>query len=320
MSFLLYSLLLYTPSILFATLLAGLVLGFNMLTLLYFVSTLCAMWSLSSALQNAVEQLGAGRLFSFFIVPWLTTFPETLTTIMLVRAGYPIAGLFNGVFSAVFDLFLVLPLLTLGQRVVLGLFMPLGLGLVLIPFTVLFLDLKLSAWWEGAILVAVCVVLTLLPALKGGFEKRELSAPQLVSLILTIVASVIALVFTTLQYVSYVESMCAQLGEEIGGILSAYLTSLPDAVYALVLREEGEVEEAIGELWACVVHDFTENFGFAPLFGGVVTTTMTDIVLSIAVILAFVIAVATRRLVIDEYARLALFGLFAAFTVTAILL
>lgn len=320
MRFLAYSLAVYLPNILLAALLASLALGFNTLSLLYFISTLCALWSLSTALQNAVEELGAGRLFSFFIVPWLTTFPETMTTVLLVRAGYPVAGLLNGVYSAVFDLFLVLPLLTLGQRVPLGIFMPLSLVIVLVPFAWLFADLRLSTWWEGALLVALCIVLTLLPALREGIEKKELTPSQLASLLITAIASAVALVFTTMQYVSYIEALCAQLGQEIGGLLSAYLTSLPDAVYALVLREEGAVEEAIGELWACVIHDYTENFGFAPLFGGVVTASLTDVVVAITVLLAFIIVVTARRLVVDNVARLALASLFIVFTIAALLL
>ena len=67
-----------------------------------------ALYTVTDYVVDRVEEIsrvspGLARAMTVYVVPWITTGPETITTIVLASAGLTGAALWNGFISALFD-------------------------------------------------------------------------------------------------------------------------------------------------------------------------------------------------------------------------
>jgi len=288
-----------------------------------FITLVFALWALSYSIQSTTEQLGTTRFVNIFLIPWLTTLPETISAIQLARAGYPLAGALTFAGSAVFDLGLVLVILGFRHQLTKSLAIA---KVVALPLILAFIFSKqngifvVHGTWLGVVLIAICIGVTLWASLGEGFFKPQLSRVELVATVITWIASIISFTYMCFTYASFLESMCELLPQSWVGIANAYLTSLPDAIYAGVLREKGEVDEAIGELWSCVIHDYTEVPGFALLFGGTLQLTLPELIYVATVPFIFMLPLWLSKWEIKPGTAIALITLFIAYTIWALYL
>ena len=294
-----------------------------------FYSTLVALWLLSSSTASFAYRLGMGRFFSWFLIAWITTAPETISCIVYATRGLPTTTLFNAVYSAVFDLYLVIPLFAIYWR--LGKSEPLivntypftwfivtALLLTLcvldLPSNLLRLDWCIDGVFEGLMLTIACIVITSMPLayyVKVRGEKlirkpKEKSPGEVVTDLLSLMSSLLALGFTSWQFAERVSILATFLPQNVVGVLSAYLTSLPDAIYASTIIYE-DPEDSIGEVWSCVIHDFTESLGLPIvinklLFGVSIAITMSiiDITIALLTLILFAVIVIARRGILDN--------------------
>ena len=119
-------------------------------------------------------------------------------------------------------------------------------------------------------------------------KPKEKSPGEVVTDLLSLMSSLLALGFTSWQFAERVSILAAFLPQNVVGVLSAYLTSLPDAIYASTIIHEDH-EDSIGEVWSCVIHDYTESLGLPVaipkiLFGTTVAIAIAPTELAIALI------------------------------------
>lgn len=288
---------------------------------LEFFTLLFALWSLAYGIQSSCEQLGVTRFVTIFMIPWLTTLPETVSTVMLALRGFSLAGALTFAGSAFFDLFLAFTILGYRHEVTRAMILvkiaslPLILALLFNYRNGVF---TVSGMWLGLLLIALCVVFTLIPALGEKFFAPRLTRAQLLATIITLISSIIAFTYMCISYAQIVESFCHLIPESWAGVLNAYMTSLPDAIYAGAVREAGRVDEAIGELWSCVIHDYTETPGFALLFGSSIILDVMDYVVVATVPIIFTIVMYVFRFRVSNACALTLILLFIIYTVICI--
>lgn len=245
-----------------------------------------ALWSISGSIEQSTRRLGSGPLFSALIIPWVTTLPETLVTVELVASGYPLAGLYNAVVSAVFDMFIVVPLVGLNRRILIpALVAPL-------PLLALFLVHGGSVILiEGRLIgIAMLLLCILLCVIAGGtsFTIGNVSLQTLLELL----SGLSALGFATIEFSNTVTALTAVIGNErLSGTIAAILTSLPDAIYALVARGES----GLAELSGCIIHDFLETPAVTLLLGGRLVITWFDALLITLFIVFGAILLTTRK-------------------------
>ena len=299
--------------------------------LLDFFWTLFTLYILSQSLVSQVYSLGYGRVFTFIVIPWVTTGPETISAILMLLKGYPVACLFNCVYSAVFDLFLVTPLIALSiivkHRVPIQLDSKPWITLLIVAFifAIFGLDLKISTIVEGSILTAL-VSVTVLPLIWYGLNEHfrrseEVRTPsQTIVYIVTLFVTLYAFGVTAYRFGELASNLANFIPQEWAGLWVAYLTSLPDALYAWFVSVE-EIEDAIGELWSCVIHDYTEGIGLpviASKLAGVtyvLVFSLSQYAVAIAVpVLAFAVLL-MNRFKLDSRYVMASIPLFIALTI-----
>ena len=140
---------------------------------LEFIYTLFTLYILSQSLTQQIYEVRLGRLFTYVVIPWVTTGPETITAVIMLLKGLPVACLFNCIFSAIFDLFLVMPIIAVSYRFRTGSTIRLDPRpwLLLIPvltiFTYFGLDLRIESFVEGVALTSL-VLLTVVPIVWYG--------------------------------------------------------------------------------------------------------------------------------------------------------
>jgi len=200
--------------------------------------------------------------YMYVVYPWITTGPETITTILLVLRGYPVAGLFNSIFSAAFDLAVIgLAAIRFGmvdvRRVV-----PLGVISALSAFALIGVSYDgLLDFNDGVLLLSVLGIAMLFAAFGYGVSYGRFKhgvGPAVVGLLAMLPAAWL------LSRV--VEMLCAYIPESLAGVVSAVLTSMPDVIVALVYGLESE--EAIASIYGACLHDFVESIGLAALVAG----------------------------------------------------
>ena len=249
-----------------------------------------ALWSVAGSVGEYAKRLGSGLLVSGMIVPWLTTLPETIVTIKLASSGYPIAGLYNCVMSAVFDLFLIAPLIGYKgkERLAPAVFAP-------VPLLLLAMvhyeggKAVLEQAVEGVALLAIMFALSL--AASYGPATFNISFQG----VLELLAALSALGFASIEFSNTVTALTAAIGSErLGGTLAAILTSLPDAIYAVRAGLKGSVEEAMAEISGCIIHDFLEAPAIAMIFSKLILYAQ-DILLLLAYTIAATVFVAVGR-------------------------
>ena len=242
--------------------------------------------------------------FTFSVYPWITTFPETLTTALLAISGYTVAAFYNSVFSAIFDAAVAFGLVALTRGVVRFKLVDLALlaGVAGIAFVFTDLDgvIDLS---DAVLLYCMLIVLTTYSIAKYGWGRFTRSDA------FKAVAGVALLALVGYWYYQNVEAMIPFIGERFGGIISAVLTSIPDLIVAVVYGLEDSVSQA--EIVGCIAHDFIENIPTAALVATLVAgrpltdadPTSTAVVVAITVV-PLILAASYRRITRFEGAML----------------
>jgi len=203
--------------------------------------------------------------FTYSIYPWITTLPETVTTVLLATGGFYTAALYNSVFSAVFDLAVGLGLVAIAYRVVEFRLVDLAALSSIAAFAFIAADLDgLITLNEGLMLYAFLAFTIMYSIAKYGMFRGRITGYDA----LRIVAGLLVLGALGFWYYKNVEALIPYVGEKLGGIISAVLTSIPDVIVALVygLSEP----EAQAELLGAVAHDFIENVPTAAIVAGIV--------------------------------------------------
>lgn len=223
--------------------------------------------------------------YTFSLYPWITTLPETITTVMLALSGYYVAALYNSVFSAVFDL-------AVGLGIVALLYGPVEFRIVdlvgiaaasALVFCITDID-GIITFGEGLMLYAVLFFAIAYSIARYGLLKRRATHED----IFKTVVGLVLLAMLGFWYYMNVEALIPYLGEKLGGIVSAVLTSLPDVVVAAVY---GLMEsEAQAELVGAIMHDFVENVPTAAivvgLFGGYIVDSNPMLTIAAAAVTA----------------------------------
>jgi len=247
-----------------------------------------SLWSIASSVEGELRRLGIGPMASALVIPWLTTLPETITTVKLAASGYPVAGLYNAVYSAVIDLFLVAPLIMRRREawrlypalLSAGLFAALAVAYGAHRGTV-----TISSPWLGSGMIVATMALSVLAGL--GAVTTTMAGRNLLNLL----SGLAALTFAAWYYAEYATMFAAMIGNQaLAGIVNAYLTSMPDIVYAIVAHESS----GLAELSGCIIHDFLEAPGFAAALGKLVVGPK-DLAITLAFIAAALPLLRLRR-------------------------
>jgi len=203
--------------------------------------------------------------FTFSVYPWVTTLPETITTTLLAVSGYYTAAIYNSVFSAVFDL-------AVGLGLVAVIYGTTEFRLTDLTFLAAIAALAFIAadydgyinMYDGATLLAILFILIGYSIAKYGMFRRRVTKYDLMNM----AAGIVVLAILGFLYYQYVEQLIPYVGEKLGGIVSATLTSIPDVIVAVVYGL-GEPESQ-AELLGAVAHDFVENVPIAAIAAGLI--------------------------------------------------
>jgi len=230
---------------------------------------LIAMWAIVANLValsfmmyiiQKVGEIEGKEGFMYSVYPWINTFPETLTTALLLIGGYPTAALYNSVMSATFDAALGIGLTAVIHGTVAFTLTDLALFTAVAGVAFMFLDFDgLVSPTDAAALYAILALVTAYSIARYGFFKRRISAGEAVRTLL----SLLALGVVTYVFYINVEALIPLLGERISGVIAAVLTSVPDLVTAAVYGVTSPESQA--ELLGCIAHDFVENVPTAVL-------------------------------------------------------
>ena len=295
------------------------------LTLFQLISTVAALYFITTALCDLVDKIGAGKFFSWVVVPTLTTLPETITSVILAIDGFDLAALYNLVYSAVFDVCIML-LYFASKTLPRYPFVAMLIGITTFV-TAALAGYELYGCFcldyaAGVVLLIMLLVLTVLP----GIESLEIKigGRKLGVNLILVMFNLAALVLVSYELSLRVEAFAVKLGEDIAGVLAAYLTSIPDALYAAVASEKLSPEEGLAELAACVIHDFCETPAVMAMaktitVGAPVTVDLNVFVPTAIVIAALlVVMLLPPRFRIDGKKTLILLSLFAVATIFGI--
>jgi len=251
------------------------------------------LWLNNSVVVSFARRLRIGYVTALLFVPFFVTLPELVTCIVLAQHGYGLASFMNAVFSVVMDLCFTYALFVLmyyyvsrkvllytqpqiitlpNAYMVIGLLPPLVLTCMIFDFDKLAIESKLvmDDLWDGVILLSTYIFALVLPVAYMLATRRgqiKIVLPQYESYVpawrdITIfIISLFSLMFLSYEFAERMDIVCSLLGQKVGGVLAAYLTSIPDAMYALAAfspRVE-EVKESLIELWSSSFHDLTRN-------------------------------------------------------------
>lgn len=252
-------------------------------------------WLNCSVVVSFARSLRIGYVASLLFVPFFVTMPELITSTVLAQYGYGLASFMNAIYSVVMDLCFTFALFTIAYyktcrnilliqcpRIELP---PAYAVIALMPIVVTacmftdFPDLKirtvpaLTDLADAIVLLALYTFIVVAPSIYylavhrrevveiiEESEKRITFVPAYRQVVLFII-SLISLFFLSYQFAERMDIVCTVLGQKVGGIIAAYLTSIPDAMYALAAfspRLE-EVKESLVELWGSSIHDLTRN-------------------------------------------------------------
>ena len=264
------------------------------------------LWLNNSVIVSFARQLRIGYATALFFVPFFVTLPELVTCVVLAQHGFGLASFMNAVYSVVMDLCFTYALFVLmyyrvcrkwlmytqcepvvlpNAYMVIGLLPPLVLVCMVFDFDRLAIEprLVMDDLVDGLVLLMTYIFALVVPVvymlatqrskLKTALPQHETFAPTARKIFLFIV-SLLSLLFLSQQFAERMDIVCSLLGEKAGGVLAAYLTSIPDAMYALAAfspRVE-EVKESLVELWSSSFHDLTRNISVPVLLYATGTT------------------------------------------------
>jgi len=210
--------------------------------------------------------------YAYTVYPWVNTFPETLVSTITAVFGYPVASIWNSVFSATFDAAAVYGVAGLRSDKpivfrVSSLVYPTIIGGLMFA-ALLGSDGRLNLF-DGAILYIYLIAVTAIAVSMYGFRvkasKHDL-AKHVISLVL--------LGFVAFIFSGYVMALADLINQKVAGIVSAALTSVPDLITAVVYGIESDVSQA--EILGCIMHDFAENMATAAIVAGLFGKEIVD--------------------------------------------
>lgn len=251
------------------------------------IANLIALAALMYLIQEITEVEGKEG-FMYSVYPWINTFPETLSTALLLIGGYPTAALYNSIFSAAFDAAAGLGLAAIVHGTVTFAATDLTLITVIAAVTFMVLDFDgLVSVYDSMLLYILLLFATVYSIMRYGMFKRKLSAFDIGKTVMGLGA----LAVVTFVFYQNVEMLIPYVGEKIGGVISAALTSIPDLITAVVYGLT--TSESQAELLGCIAHDFIEN-------------------VPTSVLAAYLVAGATGMVDVDPMRTLIVTGLTAA--------
>jgi cation:H+ antiporter len=249
-------------------------------------------------LSSKLTEVEGGKGFNYMVYPWVTTLPETLASTLLLIKGLHTASLYNSIFSAVFDLCVVIGLTAIiyGVVEIRGL-IDMALITALGGFLFLFLAFDRIITSTDAVILYTVLIVSMVYGYFIGLGKPRISwSVVAVGLALSTVACYLL--------VEGIDLLCKYIPEAYGGVISAVATSIPDIIIALLYGLR--TEEAVASLYGCIIHDYVENIATAVLvasLAGVPGLVVADVV-------ATAVAVAVTALLIvltTSYGRITRF-------------
>lgn len=204
--------------------------------------------------------------YTYSIYPWITTFPETLTTLLLLIHGYVVGAMYNSIFSATFDLAFVIGLVALIRGTTEFRLRDLTLftGFAGLLFMFLLFDGVIDTY-DSVILYMLLMFVIVYSIARYGFIGRKVTVLEA----LKAVAGLVMLgIITYVFYLNIVGLIRSGVPEAIAGILSAGLTSVPDTIVAILYGLT--TSEAQAEILGCIVHDFIENIPTSVIVANIV--------------------------------------------------
>jgi len=205
-------------------------------------------------LVGKLSEIEGREGFMYSVYPWINTFPETLSTALLLISGYSTAALYNSIFSAAFDAAFGIGLAALVHGTISFAVTDLALYSVVAGLVFMVLDFDgLISVSDSVILYILLAFVTMYSIARYGFIKKRFSGFDIAKTVLGLAAlGVVTYVFYT-----QIEALIPFVGERLGGVVSATLTSIPDLITAIVYGLTSSESQA--ELLGCIAHDFIEN-------------------------------------------------------------
>jgi Ca2+/Na+ antiporter len=223
-------------------------------------------------LSSKLTEVEGGKGFNYVVYPWVTTMPETLASALLLIKGLHTASLYNSVFSAVFDLCVVIGLTAIvcGAIEVRGL-IDMALITALGAFVFLFLAFDSVITPTDSIILYAVLLASMIYGFAGWGRPRISWSVVAVGLALSTVSCYFL--------VEGIELLTRYIPEAYGGVISAAATSIPDLIVAVIYGLR--TEEAVASLYGCILHDYVENVATSVLvasLAGVPGLLVVDVV------------------------------------------
>lgn len=223
-------------------------------------------------LSSKLTEVEGGKGFNYVIYPWVTTMPETLASALLLIKGLHTASLYNAVFSAVFDLCVVIGLTAVRGAIEVRGLIDMALITSLGAFVFLFLVFDSVITPTDSIILYAVLLASMIYGYFAGWGRPRISW--------SVVAVGLALSTVSCYFlVEGIDILCRYIEEAYSGVISAVATSIPDTIIALLYGLR--TEEAVASLYGCILHDYVENVATAVLvasLAGVPGLVVADVV------------------------------------------
>lgn len=236
-----------------------------MFQIIYNIAALVSV-SILIYISSKLTEFESKEGFMFSVYPWITTFPETFSTLLYILKGLHGAAIANSLLSGLFDASVVFGVSTIVHgdtdiKVTDLVFIAALSGIV---FCLLVYDGCIS-YTDSIILLVILVVASIYSIARYGMYVERLSGISIARISIGFLLSAV----TAYMLVSVVESIIPYVGEFYGGTISAVLTSIPDIVVAYIygLRSSNSQSQILG----CIMHDFVENIAVSSIVAYIVS-------------------------------------------------
>jgi len=235
-----------------------------------YIANLVALSILMYVISEVFKVEGkAGYMYSIY--PWVTTFPETFSTMLYAISGYSVAALYNSVFSALFDIAIVLGLVSIihGRTEFRLRDLAIFSAFSGILFSILLYDGSIDIR-DSMLLITMLMFVTIYSVSKYGWGVRAREFPK-------VVVGLVMLAIITYVFYANVEALIESgISEAYAGVLSSVLTSIPDLIVAIIYGIKSIESQA--EILGCVSHDFIENVPISILVASLIKGSVISIV------------------------------------------
>ena len=213
-------------------------------------------------LSSKLTEVEGGKGFNYVVYPWVTTLPETLASTLLLIKGLSTASLYNSIFSATFDLCVIIGLVAIiyGSIKVSDL-IDMALITSLSAFVFLFLAFDSVITPTDSIILYAVLLTSMIYGYFVGWGKPKTNW-------LVVVAGLLLSAVSCYFLVEGIDVLCRYIPEAYGGVISAVATSVPDFIVALIYGLR--TQEAVASIYGCIIHDFVENISSAVLVASLV--------------------------------------------------